>query len=259
MKCPYCLSEVEAEASVCKTCTRDIYLFKPLLDQIEQLQSQLSKQSSTEHLQIRITQLESLLQTAEDNQQSQRSGWGQLLTNLFQFLFIPLALLLIGHALISVVYDLPLIYLRVISIGLPLPFGFALFMTQKRSLIAWLIAVIVLAMASVLGMSAITSLIDQTPIWPQSSLEWKEFIEYGASISLSFLTGMLLGGIVFLKKHKNHGSSSSIKSLVQFFANKKISTELLHERIEKIESIGGSLVAIGTTAMSIYTGLKSFL
>jgi hypothetical protein len=33
------------------------------------------------------------------------------LFNVAQFFFIPLALLLLGHALITVVYDLPLLYL----------------------------------------------------------------------------------------------------------------------------------------------------
>jgi hypothetical protein len=33
----------------------------------------------------------------------------------------------------------------------------------------------------------------------------------------------------------------------------------MHEKIQKLEELGGSLIAAGTTAMSIYTGLKGFL
>jgi hypothetical protein len=33
----------------------------------------------------------------------------------------------------------------------------------------------------------------------------------------------------------------------------------IHDTIKKLEEMGGSLVAAGTTAMSIYTGLKAFM
>jgi hypothetical protein len=53
MKCPYCLSLVEDEAVVCKVCTRDLYLFKPLSEKIRQLEEQLHAQQSLAHLQAR--------------------------------------------------------------------------------------------------------------------------------------------------------------------------------------------------------------
>ena len=37
MNCPYCLSEVAEEASVCKICTRDLYLFKPMMAKVAEL------------------------------------------------------------------------------------------------------------------------------------------------------------------------------------------------------------------------------
>ena len=41
MNCPYCLSEVSEEAYVCKVCTKDIYLFKPMMAKIAELESKL--------------------------------------------------------------------------------------------------------------------------------------------------------------------------------------------------------------------------
>ena len=41
MQCPYCLSEVAEEAFVCKVCTRDLYLFKPMMAKVAELEKQL--------------------------------------------------------------------------------------------------------------------------------------------------------------------------------------------------------------------------
>jgi len=45
MKCPYCLSEVDSEAYVCKTCSKDLYLFKPLMEKVSSLEEKLTNVS----------------------------------------------------------------------------------------------------------------------------------------------------------------------------------------------------------------------
>ena len=35
MRCPYCVSDIADEALACPNCTRDLYLFKPLLERIK--------------------------------------------------------------------------------------------------------------------------------------------------------------------------------------------------------------------------------
>ena len=42
MNCPYFLSLVIEEAHVCKTCSRDLYLFKPMMAKIASLEGQLA-------------------------------------------------------------------------------------------------------------------------------------------------------------------------------------------------------------------------
>ena len=261
MKCPYCLSLVEDEAVVCKVCTRDLYLFKPLSEKIRQLEEQLHAQQSLAHLQARIQELEALLQQAHESMQAQTQGLGNQLFNLAQFIFIPLVLLLMGHALVTVVYDINMLYLRIVSMVLPLPFGIYLFKTRQRSILAWFMGTAVLAVASVIGMSAITGWVDQTPVLPQSMVEWREFIEYAASITFSFLTGMLLGGMSYHRKHRVRTKKEPpfLMALVAGFTKGKSSPKDIQDTIKKLEEVGGSLVAAGTTAMSIYTGLKGFM
>ena len=261
MKCPYCLSLVEDEAVVCKVCTKDLYLFKPLLQKIRSLEEQIQTHQSYEDLEQRILDLESALEKAHEASHSQPEGMMRHLFNVAQFFFIPLALLLLGHALITVVYDLPLLYLRIISVILPMPFGYALFRSRKRVLLPWFLGASALASGAVIGMSAITGWIDHTPVMPQSVLEWKEFIEYAASITFSFLTGMLLGNMGYQRTHRKTKSNASpfLRTVVAHISEGKLSGEAIQQLVSKLESLGGTAVAVGTTAMSVYTGLKSLL
>lgn len=262
MKCPYCLSEVEDEAHVCKVCTRDLFLFKPLLAQIAALEEQLQALPDTEAYEERIRQLEQQLDIALAKPEPKKKlGLASHLIALAAYILLPLCLLLLAHWLITVVYDTKLIYLRIISIMLPLPFGLFLFSRNKRSVLPWFAGTCVLAVASVIGMSWITSLVDQTPILPQNAFEWREYLEYAASISFSFLTGMLIGGIAYTRKHRPpvRISGPVAKAAALHKGGKKIDHEHLKELMEKVQEYGSSAVAVGTTAVSIYTGLKSFM
>src|SRR5260370_36625857 len=46
-------------------------------------------------------------------------------------------------------------------------------------------------------MVTVAGLHDQVPILPGPWVEWREVIEYGASIFLAFISGNLLGGLIF--------------------------------------------------------------
>ncbi|MBK8889532.1 MAG: hypothetical protein IPN75_03630 [Dechloromonas sp.] len=78
---------------------------------------------------------------------------------------------------------------------IPLPFGVLLAARQRRP--RWLLAFMAISMSglAVLGMSVLTSLVDGTPILPMGLREWREFIEYAASIGLSFVTGLIIGSM----------------------------------------------------------------
>lgn len=261
MRCPCCLSEIDDEALVCKVCKRDLYLFKPLLAQIASLQAQLTAQPEREALEQRVRELENQLEHTRERLHPPQATPVAFLQSLAVFILLPLALLLLGHWLITVVLDTQLLYLRLISIILPLPFGFFLFSRHRRSVAPWFVATAFLAIASVIGMSWITSLVDGTPVLPQNAFEWREYLEYAASISFSFLTGMLLGGL--LQPRKQGPLSKDPKSLLQSIVGRLLGSNLTPQQlaslVKKLEEYGSSLVAVGTTAVSIYTGLKGFL
>lgn len=261
MECVYCLSTVDDKANVCSVCTRDLYLFRPLLEKVNELESKLADYQDPVELKARIEELEGVLAAEQAAKTAKQATPLRLIADLGQFIFIPLALLLLAHALITVVYDAHMLYLRIASVILPMPFGFYLFKTNQRSILGWFLATAGLAAASVIGMSAITGWVDKTPVMPQSMIEWREFIEYATSITFSFLTGMLVGGMSYHRAHRVHKTKDApvLTALLAGFTKGKSSPKDIHETIKKLEEVGGSLVAAGTTAMSIYTGLKAFM
>ena len=252
MKCPYCLSDIESEAYVCKVCTKDLYLFKPLIQKVSDLEEKLSNVSDREVLESRISELQEELIYKKE---LEAEGIVGIFLKISKFLFLPLLILLMAHAVIIVVYDLKLIYLRLASILIPMPFAFFLFQKKKNPVFPWFLGSLVLAFITVIGMSAITSLVDKTPVMPQSMIEWKEFIEYSLSITFSFLTGILLGTISFFKRSKHKiDINPMLKALLNLIVNKKLSPEALQELLQK--SI--KYVSLATTLLSVYTGLRRF-
>ena len=261
MNCPYCTSEVSEEAVVCKVCTRDLYLFKPMMAKVADLEKQLSEIPNQEAYEKRIAELELMLDENEQKLAQPKSLLGWLL-DISCYLIIPLMLLLFAHWLIAVVYDTKMIYLRIISMVLPMPFAYLLFRGRQHRLIPWFIGAAFLSIASVIGMSWITSLVDHSPVFPQSLAEWREVFEYAASIAFSFLTGMLLGGVAFASKQRHRRAariSPFMKAVASGLGDGRISPSNVYTIMKTLQDYGGTIVALGTTALSIYTGLKGIL
>jgi hypothetical protein len=261
MNCPYCLSDVNEEAVVCKTCARDLYLFKPMMAKVAELERRLEEIPNSEAYEKRITELEVILDEQDQKKLKPKTA-GEAIYDIVFYLLVPLVLLLFAHALITIVYDTNMIYLRLISMVIPLPFGYFLFRGHQHKLFSWFMGVIFLAISSVIGMSWITSLVDGSSVWPRTTFEWREVLEYAASISFSFLTGMLLGSVAFANKQRRRRSVSinpMLRAVATGLGEGKLSPSNLYLLMKNLQEYGATFIALGTTALSIYTGLKGIL
>ena len=111
------------------------------------------------HLQgVAVDPENGIVAAQEEEEQAVMPGIAEWLRNWL----VPLVLLLLAHGLIVVIYDLNTLYLRLVSLLIPLPFG-VLIVSRARCPI-WLLTVLVASLAglAVLGMSALNALVDNT-------------------------------------------------------------------------------------------------
>jgi len=112
--------------------------------------------------------------------------------DLVRYLIVPLVILLVAHHVIVNALDLNFEYLRAISIAVPFGFGFALLWLGKRPIGAAVAIAVALGIVAVAGMTVSEGLNSGQPILPQTRFEWKDNIEYVATIALSFIAGHVL-------------------------------------------------------------------
>jgi hypothetical protein len=262
MRCPCCVSEINDNATVCPVCRRDIQMLKSLLARIQELESRVAKQD--ELLALRETPSGGA-QTAADVAPElvvESQSTAPTLSVLFSYCLLPLVLLLVAHGLIVVILDLNTLYLRVVSLLVPLPFSLLLTARAKQPL--WVLATttVILPVLAVLGMSALTAVADGTSILPSGMREWREFLEYAASIGLSYVTGAIVGHVLWrrqnagLKLEQVRGLALKVS---QALSSGQASAEKLQTAANNAKEIGALLAATGTTAASTYMGLKSIL
>lgn len=250
MKCPYCLSEVSDQALACPHCTRDLYLIKPLLEKVEALERQLQELASATA--AAAVDDEVAAPAPPPVPYGTRADWVLLW-------LAPLLLLLAAHATITVILDLNTLYLRLVSLLIPLPFAFWL-MRRERLFPFWLAAGFAMAALAVLGMSGVISLVDRVPVLPQDAREWREFAEYAASIGFSYATGLVLGRMRRQRQEAVAPQAAGRLTLkvVNLLSTGKVRAGQLQATVKKVQEVRGTLTALSTAALSVYTGLQGF-
>jgi hypothetical protein len=277
MRCPYCVSEIADEALACPRCARDLYLFKPLLAKIEQLEKTVAEQAqvvaaaSVERIETLEKELAALkaeragaveaaaavIEAAEPvPPATTSSGYGAAVV---QSLIPTLVLLVLAHWLMLFVYDVKPLYLRVATILIPVPFGFLLASQFPNEFRKSVVVALALAFAGVLAMLNVTAMIDKVPVLPQDLRDWRETLEYVLSIMLAFVTGLLLGEFHARRKLAEIKSNRVVLLLARAFAPNEEGKLGIEKAVKKLTKLQESVMPAATGAASVYAGIKAFL
>lgn len=281
MRCPYCVSEIADEALVCPRCTRDLYLFKPLLEKIGQLERALAEPPRLPaDAEQRIAALEAELAAlkagpaptlpaavAAEVSAEVRAELAPPPTGtppgywaaVAQSLLPAVLLLLFAHWLMLFVYDVKPLYLRVATILLPVPFGFLLASRFPDEFRKSVFAAAVLAVAGVLSMLGVTAAIDKVPLLPQDMRDLRETLEYVVSIALAFVTGLLLGAYHARRKLAELRTNRVVLLLARAFVPNEEGKLGIEKAVKKLTKLQEAVTPAATGAAAVYAGIKAFL
>lgn len=264
--CPYCAEPIRPQALVCKHCQRDLYFFAPLQQRLARLEDDAA---ALRQLTQRVAQLELALAGTPEPQgvaaeaaealppvETQPPS-GHLLHSLGLLLGCVLSLVA-AFTLLSLVFDLKEIYLRVASLLIPLPFAFM--HVARRQFRFWREGLIGLSVATlfVTVMTGIIASLQQQPWAPQDLREWREVITYGSSIVFAYLTGAMLARILAERSGQRSSgalASEAAKLLLSFSSKAGGRGDQIKTLATTVQSMVSNLVVISTSAAAIWTGI----
>jgi hypothetical protein len=261
--CPYCTSAISPAALVCPVCTRDLYLFKPLLEQSRLLGRRLDDAlARIADLEARPAQVVAApaaetapAALAADKKFARSRQPRKHPVTLWRAAFALALVLIAAHTVIVVALDLPVIWLRLVCVVMPIPFGYWMAGPRRKPVYPLILAAVVLAIGTPLAMSAVVAALDHTSILPSDPRELQEFISFALSIGLSLGTGMLLGRAMTQVDKSTMEEASRTYGRVSNFIH-RFSPELVRQNFESWQKALLALVAVCTTAASMVSGLK---
>jgi hypothetical protein len=253
MECPFCAETIKDEALACKHCSRDLRVVRPVLLEIQDIVAELDK------LRRDLDRAGAKLQRTKHP-----ILYSALLTALY--VVTPAVLLVAAHIVVTIVLNVSPLYLRLASVIIPVPFGFAAFPIHKIGFRDAFVLGAAAAALSVMCMLAVTGLNDNVPILPASGGEWREVFEYGASIALAFSSGNILGVMVFqvLPRILSQGGRPNAAAFtIARLLGQHVGEEQLRRRARLIQdvlqTVGPLAGVVITTAGSVYAGLKGVI
>ena len=195
-----------------------------------------------------------------------KDPWRTYLTYSILYVAIPVILLVIAHVLVTIVFNVQPLFLRLASVIIPVPFGFLAFVVSRLGLSGAFALGISAATIAVALMLVITGVNDAVPIIPASRGEWREVAEYVASVCLAFVTGNILSALIFRilpGTLAGGGRPNPAAFKVARLLGQHVGEEQLRRRARLMQDLmqtAGPLAGVAATAVgSIYAGLKGVI
>jgi hypothetical protein len=250
MECPFCAESIKDEAVVCKHCSRDLLVARPVMLEVQEIVSELDRlRHELDSVKARLYRIRHPVRNA--------------VISAVLYLLAPTLLLVAAHILVTIVLDVTPLYLRLASFLIPLPFGLMLYARDKVGIRGALVVGTSMAIVAVTCMLTVTGINDHVPIIPGPWIEWREVIEYTASVALAYVTGNIFGFLVFHVLPRTMVQGGRLNPLAYRLARglgQHVGEEQLRRRARTIQDLLrtiGPLAGLAVTAGgSIYTGLK---
>lgn len=253
MECPFCAETIKDEALACKHCSRDLRVIRPILLEIQETVLELDK--VRQELDRASARLERL-----------KHPWRIFSTYAVLYVAVPVVLLVTAHILVTIIFDISPLYLRLASILIPAPFGFLAFVVSRLGVRGTLAIGLAASTIAIAMMLIVTGINDSVPIVPPSHREWREVAEYIVSVCLAFVTGNILSALmlrILPSTLAGGGRPNPAAFKVARLLGQHVGEEQLRRRARLIQDFvqtAGPLAAAAATAVgSIYAGLKGVI